>query len=225
MNSLWETGLLSTINLVRHQSGRIKDLKGFRKGHQVPSDVSDHTQAFIGRIAEQDLLEDLDERFDEFRRQLKFRRVDIAVTDPVSGVAQISTPWFDYQISILHDPNDASAVLWRKQLSEFRRIDKLNSAEVKAVFATTFDTVELAPPAAIDVAAMIDQIEDEADERISLDYDRQTTWCAVTIQGIAGKMQFTSDRISLFIHQAQPPAKLLDSFFQVKLRISEIQHR
>jgi len=72
---------------------------------------------------------------------------------------------------------------------------------------------------------MIDQIEEEADARISLDYDRQTTWCAVTIQGIAGQMQFTSDRISLFIHQAQPPAKLLDAFFKIKLRISEIQRQ
>ncbi|HQX49251.1 MAG TPA: hypothetical protein PLY87_15325 [Planctomycetaceae bacterium] len=225
MTSRWEVGLLSTIILVRQQSGRIKDLKGFRKGHQIPAEVSDHTQAFIGRIAEQDLRQDLDERFDEFRRLLKFRRVEISVTDPLSGTGLISTPWFDYQVSVLHDPNDAAAVLWRRQLSEFRQIDKLDSDEVKSVFGTTFDTVELMPPASIDVPAMIDQIEEEADARISLDYDRQTTWCAVTIQGIAGQMQFTSDRISLFIHQAQPPAKLLDAFFKIKLRISEIQRQ
>ena len=223
MKNRWEAGLLSTIILVRQQSGRIRDLKGFRKGHQVPTEVSDHTQAFISRIAELDLRQDLDERFDEFRRLLKFRRVEISVTDPLSGTGLISTPWFDYQVSVLHDPGDAAAVLWRRQLSEFRQIDKLDSAEVKSVFGTTFDTVEFSPPAAIDVAAMIDQIEDEADARISLDYDRQTTWCTVTIQGIAGQMHFTSDRISLFINQAQPPAKLLDAFFQVKLRITEIQ--
>ena len=75
MKNRWEAGLLSTIILVRQQSGRIRDLKGFRKGHQVPTEVSDHTQAFISRIAELDLREDLDERFDEFRRLLKFRRV------------------------------------------------------------------------------------------------------------------------------------------------------
>ena len=218
-----ETSLIASITLVRQQAGRIRDLNGFRKGHQIPADVSEHTQSFVGRIAEEDLRQDLDERFEEFRRQLKFRRVEISVTDPLSGMGQISTPWFDYQVSVIHDPNDATAVIWRRQLSEFRQIEKLDSPELATVFGTTFDTVELSPPAAIDIAALIDHIEDEADERISLEYDRQVTWCAVTILGIAGQMKFTSDRIALVIHQAQPPGKLLDSFFKVRSRISEIQ--
>jgi len=223
MSNHRDTGLIASITLVRQQAGRVRDLKGFRKGHQIPTDVSDHTQSFVGRIAEEDLRQELDERFEEFRRQLKFKRVEISVTDPLSGVGQISTPWFDYHVSAIHDVNDATSVIWRRQLSEFRQIDKLDSAELTSVFGTTFDTVELSPPAVIDVAALIDQIEDEADERISLDYDRQTTWCAVTIRGIGGHMKFTSDRIALFIHQAQPPGKLLDAFFKVRSRISEIQ--
>ena len=207
MNNRRDHGLLASIMLVRQQPSRIRDLKGFRKGHQIPADVSEHTQSFVGRIAEEDLRQDLDARFEEFRRQLKFRRVEISVTDPLSGVGQISTPWFDYQVSVIHDANDATGVIWRRQLSEF----------------TTFDTVELSPPAAIDIAALIDHVEDEADERISLDYDRQATWCTVTIRGIAGQMKFTSERVALVIHQAQPPGKLLDSFFQVRTRINEIQ--
>ena len=223
MNNRRDHGLLASIMLVRQQPSRIRDLKGFRKGHQIPADVSEHTQSFVGRIAEEDLRQDLDARFEEFRRQLKFRRVEISVTDPLSGVGQISTPWFDYQVSVIHDANDATGVIWRRQLSEFRQIDKLDSAELTAVFGTTFDTGELSPPAAIDIAALIDHVEDEADERISLDYDRQATWCTVTIRGIAGQMKFTSERVALVIHQAQPPGKLLDSFFQVRTRINEIQ--
>ena len=223
MSNRRDAGLIASITLVRQQAGRVRDLKGFRKGHQIPTDVSDHTQSFVGRIAEEDLRQDLDERFEEFRRQLKFKRVEISVTDPLSGVGQISTPWFDYHVSAIHDVNDATSVIWRRQLSEFRQIDKLDSAELTSVFGTTFDTVELSPPAVIDVAALIDQIEVEADDRISLEYDRQTTWCAVSIRGIAGHMKFTSDRIALFIHQAQPPGKLLDAFFKVRSRISEIQ--
>ncbi len=223
MSNRRDAGLIASISLVRQQAGRVRDLKGFRKGHQIPTDVSDHTQSFVGRIAEEDLRQELDERFEEFRRQLKFKRVEISVSDPLSGVGQISTPWFDYHVSAIHDVNDATSVIWRRQLSEFRQIDKLDSPELTSVFGTTFDTVELSPPAAIDVAALIDQIEAEADARISLDYDRQTTWCAVTIRGIGGHMKFTSDRIALFIHQAQSPGKLLDAFFKVRSRISEIQ--
>ncbi|MEJ7593278.1 MAG: hypothetical protein WKF77_17175 [Planctomycetaceae bacterium] len=218
-----DAGMIGSLMLVRQQPGRIRDLKGFRKGHQIPTEVSEHTQSFVGRIAEEDLRQDLDERFEEFRRQLKFKRVDISVTDPTCGAGQISTPWFDYQVSVIHDANDATAVIWRRQLSEFRQIDKLDSPELAAVFGTTFDTIELSPPAAIDIAALIDHIEDEADERISLEYDRQTTWCAVTIRGISGQMKFTSDRIGLVIHQAQAPGKLLESFFKVRSRITEIQ--
>ncbi len=83
MNQSRDAGLIASITLVRQQAGRIRDLKGFRKGHQVPSDVSEHTQSFVGRIAEEDLRLDLDERFEEFRRLLKFRRVEISVTDPM----------------------------------------------------------------------------------------------------------------------------------------------
>lgn len=223
MTSTRDAELISSIALVRHQAGRVRDLKGFRKGHQVPPDVSDHTQSFIGKIAEEDLRADLDERFEEFRKTLKFKRVEISVTDPMAGAGQITTPWFDYQISVIHDADDATAVIWRRQLSEFRQIDKLDAPELNSVFGSTFDTVELTPPTAIDVAALIDQIEDESDDRIALDYDRQTTWCTVTIKGIAGQMRFTSDRIALNIHQAQPPGKLLDSFFKVRTRINEIQ--
>ena len=173
MNNRRDTGLIASITLARQQAGRIRDLKGFRKGHQIPADVSEHSQSFVGRIAEEDLRQDLDERFEEFRRQLKFKRVDISVTDPTCGVGQISTPWFGYQVSVIHDAADATAVIWRRQLSEFRQIDKLDSPELAAVFGTTFDTVELSPPAAIDIAALIDHIEDEADERISLE-DRKS---------------------------------------------------
>lgn len=223
MNQSRDAGLIRSITLVRQQAGRIRDLKGFRKGHQIPSDVSEHTQSFVGRIAQDDLRLDLDERFDEFRRLLKFRRVEIHVTDPAAGVGQISTPWFDYHFSVIHDADDPAAVIWRRQLSEFRQIDKLDSAELTSVFGSTFDTVELSPPVAIDIAALIDQIEDEADDRVNLNYDRQASWCSVSIQGIAGEMRFTSDRIALVIHQAQPPGKLLDSFFKVRSRINAIQ--
>ena len=146
MNNRTDAGLMASITLVRQQAGRVRDLKGFRKGHQIPSDVSEHTQSFVGRIAEEDLRHDLDERFDEFRRHLKFKRLEILVSDPVCGVGQISTPWFNYQVSVIHDAHDATAVIWRRQLSEFRQMEKLDSPEVTAVFGTTFDTVELSPP-------------------------------------------------------------------------------
>jgi hypothetical protein len=92
MNHCRDAGLIRSITLVRQQAGRVRDLKGFRKGHQIPSDVSEHTQSFVGRIAEDDLRLDLDERFDEFRRLLGFRRVEILVTDPASGAGQITRP-------------------------------------------------------------------------------------------------------------------------------------
>jgi hypothetical protein len=215
--------LLANVTLVREQRSRVRDLAGFRKSHQVPTEVSEHTNSFVARIAADDLVADLDSRFAEFRKLLKFKRVDLQVTDPESGVGQISTPWFDYQVIATIAPDDASEVLWRRQVAEFRAPQQLFSSAFSSVFGSLFDTVELEPPESIDLADFIDQIEDRGLENITLDYDRNTTWCHINLKGVLGQLRLTPDRVSLVVSQPQSPTRLLEAFFQVRAHFSGIE--
>ena len=207
---------LANVTLVREQRSRVRDLAGFKKNHQVPGEVSEHTNSFVARIAADDLSGDLESRFADFRRLLKFKRVDMQVSDPEGGVGQISTPWFDYQVIATIAPDDPSEVLWRRQVAEFRSPKDLFSSPFSAVFGNLFDTVELLPPAAIDLSLFIDQIEERGIDTITLDYDRNVTWCHINLKGVQGQLQLTADRVALVVAQPQPPSRLLEAFFHAR---------
>lgn len=209
-------GSLSNITLVREQRSRIKDLRGFRKGHQIPAECNEHTKSFVARIAAEELSEDLDLRFAEFRRSLGFKRVDMNVSDPDGGIGTIVTPWFDYQIIACQAEDDPAELIWRRQLTEFRKPEMIREPQVSTAFGNLFDTVELLPPAGIDVAEFIDQVEDASPDGVTIDYDRTASWCVITIKKVAGQVRLTADLMSLVVHQPQAPAKLLDSFIKVR---------
>ncbi|MEO2027498.1 MAG: hypothetical protein ABGZ23_16615, partial [Fuerstiella sp.] len=187
---------VTNVTLVSEYRQRVRDLRGFGKAHSVPFANTDRTQSFVGRIAADEIGEDLDARFDEFRRNFRFRRNDLVVSEPENGEGAIATPWFEYRITVTHDPNEPSEVTWRRQITEFRDPVPLLSPEFAAVFGTVFDTVEFTPLEPIYIEAFIDSIEDRDDESISLDYNRQSTWCELATALIPGRLRVESDRVA-----------------------------
>lgn len=214
---------LAHVALVREQRSRVRDLTGFRRTHQVPTEVNEHTQSFVARIAVPDLAADLDTRFADFRRLLNFKRVDLQVSEPDGGAGLITTPWFDYQVAVALAPDDPAEVIWRRQVSAFRAPQELFASAFSAVFGNLFDTVELEPPCSIDIAEFIDRIEAQAPPSISLDYDRHATWCHVSLPGVLGQLRLTADRVSLVVAQPPPPARLLEAFLKMRSQFAGIE--
>jgi len=215
MNSL-QRSTLPPLTLVRTRRTRVRDLKGFKRSHQVPTEHNDHTAAFVARIAAEDISGDLDERFAEFRRHMGFRRVDLNVSDPDSGVGTIQTPWFEYRIIATLSSDDVTEVEWRWQLSEFSEPDRLNDQGVAQAFSGFFDTVEFHPSEPLDIADIIDQIEATSQTGITLDYDRHATWCSIIIKGLGATLTMVSDRLSLLVHQPPAPGQLVEAFLKAQ---------
>ena len=205
---------LSGTRLVSRQETRIRDLIGFRKSHRVPSEYTSHTQQFVARIGTADLQKELDDRFDDFRRHLGFRRLDMEVDDSSTGTARITTPWFDYTITVNQNPESFQDAIFRKTLSNFRNIQALKSDGLATVFGNAFRTVETDYPNGLVVEDLIDRIEASQDQNIKIDYDRQATWCSIQIESVAASMRVTADQLSLTAWQPIPPAALLDAFCQ-----------
>ena len=206
---------LSSLMLVRTRRARVRDLKGFRKSHQLPTEYNDHTAAFIARIAADDLSEDLEQRFADFRKQLNCRRTELLVSDPESGIATIATPWFEYRITASLADDDPSEVQWRWQLSDFRDPSKLSTPGVSQAFHGFFDTVEFLPSESVDTTEIIDQIEERKPTGVVLDYDRKATWCTLQIKGLGATLTVSDGLLSLHLHQPSSPGKLIESFLQL----------
>ncbi|HAP07723.1 MAG TPA: hypothetical protein DCR20_07835 [Planctomycetaceae bacterium] len=207
---------VAAVTLVRTRRSRVRDLRGFRKSHQIPEEYNEHTAAFIARIAADDIAEHLEQRFADFRRQLKCRRTDLVVTEPDTGSAAITTPWFEYQIRATLAEDDPTEVAWRWQLAELKAAQQLDSPEIAGLFQGFFDTVEFCPPGSIDIAELIDRLEDVQPAGVVLDYDRQATWCSLQLTKASAVLTVTPDLLSFTIASPPAPAALLNAFLQAR---------
>ena len=222
MNSR-ETPPISQIALVSEQRCRVRDLSGFRRSHQVPRECNDRTRNFVGKIAADDINKDLDDRFDEFRRHLELRRVDMKVSDPENGCGAIVTPWFDYRVIVTQDSQESAEAVWRRQVTDFRETAPLMSSGFSAVFGKLFNTVEFEPLEQIDVEAFVDAMETRGDQAIRIDYDRHCTWCDLSLDRIPGKLTVFTDRVAFVTHHADLPAELLSAFFEFRTELNGIE--
>ncbi|MFY9251944.1 MAG: hypothetical protein WAO83_00710 [Fuerstiella sp.] len=214
---------VTNIVLLCERQLQVRDLAGFKKSHQVPSDDSEHTQAFVRRIAEGDIGADLDVRFAEFRRHFKFKRVDLRVQDPSDGFGAIVTPLFDYRVVAAMSSDDPGTAVIRSQVTNFCGQDVLLSPAFTSVFGMLFNSIEVSPPNSIHIETLIDTIEDQDEGNVVVQYDRSGTWCSLTIPQMTGELLVESDRILLRLGQAAAPKKLLDTFLRFREVLRSLQ--
>ena len=211
----------SNVRLVNEQRCRVRELNGFHKTHRVPTENNDHTQRFVAKIAHADIGEDLDVRFADFRKHLGLKRIDLNVSAPISGEGKISTPDFEYVVSVRLDDDPADAV-WRREIRNFEEAAPLLTPQFAAVFGKLFDAVEMDTDAQIDVEALIDTVEENESSEILIDYDRTATWCDLSIKGVPAVMSVRSEQILLRALQPMTPASLLKSFLNLQSQVMSI---
>lgn len=221
--SATEKNSVLNVALISEQSTLVRTLSGFRKkNHTVPDECNDRTQAFVGKLAFEEIGQDLDSRFTQFRKDLGFKRVDLKVSDPDSGLGAISTPWFDYRITVTQASDDPQTAVLRREVSDFRDTKAMLSSEFATVFGTLFNTLEFEPPEPIDMEAFIDSMEDRSDSDLTVEFDRTATWCQVATQRIPGTLSVQTDCIALITAQPELPARLLEAFFSFRNHLTGI---
>lgn len=215
---------VSEISFVNRTTGRVVDLAGFKKKtHQIPVEVSEYTRAFVARIAEENLTDDLDQQFSDLRRHFKFRRSQMEVQDPGDGVAAIVTPQFEYRASIQIDEEDPSQYVRKQEVSRLATPEVLLSPEFTLAFGETFNSIEVTPPVLINLEDFIDSVEDLDKHTLNIDFDRNATWCQLTILRVPGELTVYANRITLQLTQTFPPTKLIDSFFQFREELKDVE--
>jgi len=209
------------VALVGQRILRVRNLAGFKVSHRVPAEVNDRTEAFVAEIAAAQIDADLDRIHDDLRARFRFKRADLTVSPPSAGGGSITTPYFEYSVAVSLNPRDPSQVIWRRQVSEIREPRRVLAAPFAAVFGTLFNTIELAPPRPIDLTALIDRIEELDSRHISLAYDKDATWCRVSLAGIDGEVEITARTLALVQRQPKSPGHLLQSFLDFQTALIE----
>lgn len=209
------------VRLAYEEVRSVRSLSGFKKGLAIPEVVTNATEAFVAKLAGDDLSRDLDEVHAALRKSFGFKRADLNVGNPELGAATIITPFFTYNAGVRLDPADPSKIIWRREIADIQEPDRVISAEFDEVFGATFNRIDFAPPRAIDVKSLIDRIEDLNDDRFTLSYDREATACTLAIAGIVGTVHVTADAVEIVLKKAAASKRLMQSLFEIQQTLAE----
>ena len=203
-----------------HESGlSVRSLSGFQKGHHVPDRVNDASERFVARIASKDVEEDIDKVRDSLRNTFGFKRNDLK-TDLSDGEGSIITPYFDYEMAVVLDPDAPSRVIWRRQVTNIRVPEQILTEEFEEVFSGMFDTLEFVTTGdPFNIESIIDQIEEMDEEDITVDYNRDLTRCVIKMTNIDSTISITSHTFSIFRTKGNSPRLLIKSFFEVQKQL------
>jgi hypothetical protein len=189
----------------------VKRLRGFAKGHSIPDRPSASADKFIGRLAVDDIRGDIERVYQALREAYGFRRNQIeSSSDEGSGV--IRTPCFVYTINVGVDAGKADAVLWRREVTSLRDPLVVRSPEFTAVFKMLFQSLVFEFDSEIDVAALVDQIEEENRPGVKVLCGSDASWCDILLTGFRGAIHINSKSLTISGRHGPSAASLLDQF-------------
>jgi len=189
---------------------RVKALRGFKPSHKVPKEANEFAEAFVLRIADSDLGEEISRIVQALRASLRLKRRDLNI-ETGTGAALIRHADFSVGIQVLLDASDPSRVFFRTELINLSDAAMLLSDEFNAVFTDTFDTVEFQYEDAFDVEAIIDALEEADDARVRLAYPVDASTCDIRIQGYPFRIAVSAATLTLLFERSGSPRELLES--------------
>jgi len=199
---------------------RFKSLSGFQKGNKVPDQSNAWGNKFLAKLATTDIRSDIEEIYAAIREHLAFKRKDLEASTENDGSGFIRTPMFDYTIAARLDPADPSTVIWRREVSNLQDPEIVQGSAFGAVFGNTFDRLvfEFATP--LDVAGLVDRIEDEAPAGVKVRLSSDESVCTITLVGFAGGITIDRETLQIEGRQSQTTATLIQQFFEFQRRFA-----
>ncbi len=204
---------------------RVSNLSGFKKGYSIPSRHGSAAQAFINTLSAADIETDVENVRSRLKREFRFKRLEVTVDNDGDGGANVATPYFNYNVSVLQDPADPSQVVWRRSVDAITDPGKVLSRAFEAVFTDAFDTVELTLRDGIDLEQLVDAIESRDSNEITVQYDDDEAIrvCTISIKGHNLLIKVTKNTFSIVLPSAKGPKILLQFLMDVQ-RALKTQH-
>ena len=196
-------------------------MPGFQKGYRVPTSDNPSDQKFIAKIAEPILDDDLQETFSALRKAFGLKRKEISVDGPFEGGGIVSTPFFDYEVRVQIDAETPSRVIFSRSITGIRDFAKLVDDPFDDVFGKRFSTLIVEVENELDLETIVDTIEDEDPDGISVDYDKDLTWCEIQVLGSTATIVAEAYSIRVESVRETTPKQLLDLFTDIQQQFME----
>jgi hypothetical protein len=201
----------SEIRLLSERKMPVKSLGGYKK-HLKLSNKEIISDKFLSELAASDLNDELDSAFAKLRSGFGFKRKELTATDPLENCGEVATPGFTFEVSVSTIEGEPSNVLWRRAISRISDAETVTSPEFEKTFGAQFNILELALNEPVDVEAVIDEVEDLDDPSVTVDYEKDASWCRIEYRGRKESIHVDSDRIRVQSASDIAPSELIETF-------------
>ena len=175
----------------------IQTLRGFQKHHRIPSSCGVTDKRFLDSISEKDIDDDLQKCFSAIRAQYNLKRRQIRVAGPTDGGGTISIPDFDYDVSVGFVDDDCSQIQWRRTVSNIKNPDQILSHGFLTVFENRFNQLEIKTKDELNLEDVVDYLEDTEPADLTIDYDKDVSWCSIVFPELATTLKLDQDKIQI----------------------------
>jgi len=190
-------GRLRRVVLRAEATTRVKDLAGFRKSFQIPTNAGPSSRKFLARLAADEIRIGLDEVYAAVRDRFGYRRKDLDLHVDNDGSGFLKTPDFQYTVTASQDASDPASILWRREAGAFSNIAFARGDGFADVFGKVFDQIVLEFAEPVEVIALVDRLEDRPLPGTKVIVNAAGDACEVVLAGFAGRV--TIDRHSLAV--------------------------
>ena len=191
----------------------IRSLRGFdkRKGHAIPKNADEQTSRWVGALAEAEVREGIDSMFAQIQQEFRFKRKEVSVTLD-GGDGSILTPHFGYGVTASQSVETPANALLTRVLEDITDLQLLESDSFQSVFGPWFDHVELHLSDALDIEAIIDQIEADDDTHVQRQYPIDCSNCTLWVEGEPWRVRLQGHALTIHFDKKVTPRVLLAGY-------------
>ena len=203
------------VHILGTRTGIVKALLGFRKTfHRIPVVLPDAAfeRQFIGMCAG-DLDRMVRDIFERLRaaRGYKRREITLATDSPAST---LTTTDFTLDLVYALDAAEPADYHITYDLHGIRDIGVFADEPLNIVFAGIFNRIAFPFPTAVNMEALIDELEATPGGAADLEYPPDCRECTVSLPGFTGRVRLNATQMEVVNRAATSPADLVKTFVE-----------
>ena len=211
------SSIVAGISFVGRESGQVKMLAGFKKGHHtLPDAANATTNAFLGKICASELAAEAENLFQTVRADLGYKRKELVLN--LAGPSAVLAAK-DFVLEICYTLEEAAPARYAmtRTLHSLKNADLANTEEFTRIFEGRFTELSFALKKTASVEAIVDLIESlSPGEGIKVSYPSDCGECVISVEGIEARVRCTNASLEMVFPRAGSPRDLMEKFAAVR---------